>query len=127
MSAIIILIFFTIFKLSGVGANILGLQVLDFNFREIEEDRDYEVIDGQQRIATLLGLCGELRRAIGTALEDLTEVERAVLERVVERQTYELEMSLSFKVAEPDDSILPRMIRGGEDRWWRGGGEGVWW
>ena len=27
-----------------------------------------QVIDGQQRIATLLGLCGELRRAIGSAL-----------------------------------------------------------
>ena len=78
-----------------------------------------QVIDGQQRIATLLGLCGELRRAIGIALGDLAADERAVLEPVVQRQTYELEMALSFKVAEPDDSILPRMIRGGEDRWGR--------
>ena len=78
-----------------------------------------QVIDGQQRIATLLGLCGELQRAIGIAFEELAEHERAVLEPVVERQQKELGMSLSFKVAESDDSSLPRMIRGGEDRWGR--------
>ena len=78
-----------------------------------------QVIDGQQRIATLLGLCGELRRAIEIAFGHLGADEQAVLEPVVQRQAYELEMALSFKVAEPDDSILPRMIRGGEDRWGR--------
>ena len=78
-----------------------------------------QVIDGQQRIATLLGMCGELRRAIGIAFRELDSDEQAVLEQVVQRQTYELEMSLSFKVSEPDESILPRMIRGGEDRWGR--------
>lgn len=78
-----------------------------------------QVIDGQQRIATLLGLLGELRRAIGISFAGLAEAEQTTLERIVERQTYELEMSLSFKVAEPDDSSLPRMIRGGEDRWGR--------
>ena len=54
--------------------------------------------------------CG---RAIGTAFGELDADERAFLEPVVQRQTYELEMSLSFKVAEPDDQVLPRMIRGG--------------
>lgn len=78
-----------------------------------------QVIDGQQRIATLLGLCGELRRAIGIVFGNLAADEQTVLESVVQRQMYELEMSLSFKVAEPDDWILPRMIRGGEDRWGR--------
>ena len=78
-----------------------------------------QVIDGQQRIATLLGLCGELRRAIGIAFGDLAADERAVLEPVVKHQTSQLEMSLSVKVAEPDDTNLPRMIRGGEDKWGR--------
>ncbi len=78
-----------------------------------------QVIDGQQRIATLLGLCGELRRAIGIAFGDLAADERAVLEPVVQGQTFQLKMSLSVKVADPDDSILPRMIRGGEDKWGR--------
>ena len=82
-----------------------------------------QVIDGQQRIATLLALCGEARRAIRSAFEDLREDDRAVLEQVVAQQSHELEMALSFRLAEPDDSMLPRMIRGGEDRWARVGAE----
>ncbi len=78
-----------------------------------------QVIDGQQRIATLLGLCGELRRAIGTALEALAVDERMALKTVAGHQVHELEMALSFKVAEPDDLTLPRMIRGGKDLWGR--------
>ena len=78
-----------------------------------------QVIDGQQRIATLLGLCGELRRAIGAALRDLPEEEQAVLEGIAKWQTYVLGMSLSFKIAEHDEVTLPRMIRGGDDRWGR--------
>ena len=82
-----------------------------------------QVIDGQQRIATLLGLCGELRRAIRAAFEHMHHKEQDVLRDVVQRQSYELEMALSFKISEPDNSTLPRMIRGGEDKWGRRNGE----
>ena len=113
------------FQRTGRSSTFLGSLITVDNSRNLvppPTDRPgtvRQVIDGQQRIATLLGLCGELRRAIGTAFGDLAADEQAVLEPVVQRQTYELEMALSFKVAEPDDSILPRMIRGGEDRWGR--------
>ena len=82
-----------------------------------------QVVDGQQRIATLLGLCGELRRAIDSAYLDLAAEERETLDDIFERQSYDLEMTLSFKITDNDDSMLPRMIRGGDDKWRKGTGE----
>ena len=76
-----------------------------------------QVIDGQQRIATLLGLWGELCRAIGSAFNELSANEMAVLKDLTARQSSELQGSLSFRIADRDDTTLPRMIRGGVDKW----------
>ena len=78
-----------------------------------------QVIDGQQRIATLLALCGELNRAISAAFSRLPTPEKTVLEPLVTRQTDQLEMTLLFRISDTDDSMLPRMIRGGHDKWGR--------
>ena len=82
-----------------------------------------QVVDGQQRIATLLGLCGELRRATDSAYLDLAPEEQATLRDIFEQQSYDLEMTVSFKITDSDDSVLPRMIRGGWDKWRKGTGE----
>ena len=82
-----------------------------------------QVVDGQQRIATLLGLCGELRYAIESAYLNLAPDEQETLRDIFEQQSYDLEMTLSFRITDSDDSVLPRMIRGGFDKWRKGSGE----
>ena len=76
-----------------------------------------QVIDGQQRIATLLGMFGELRRAIGAAILRLHEDEKEQISPVANKIVRKLDASLSFRPSDAADDTLPRMIRGGRDQW----------
>ena len=76
-----------------------------------------QIIDGQQRIATLLCMCGELRRAIHSAFQLLSEDDQTLFRPLVDDHTAALGKPLLLTVSDAEDLSLPRMIRGGLDCW----------
>lgn len=82
--------------------------------------RVIQIIDGQQRIATLLCMCGELRRAIHSAYQRLSENDHAIFGPRVHDHITALEKPLFVTISDASDSSLPRMIRGGVDCWTQG-------
>ncbi len=77
----------------------------------------FQVIDGQQRIATLLGMFGELNRAAHSAFNSLNEGERQHILPFFEPISQKLSKSLCLTSSATDQFTLPRMIRGGVDQW----------
>ena len=77
-----------------------------------------QVIDGQQRIATLLCMFGELGYAARKAVAQLPQSAQAdfpitSVNTILEK----LRHKLSFTILTSDTAQLPRMIRGGIDQW----------
>ena len=79
--------------------------------------RVFQIIDGQQRIATLLCMCGELRRAVNSASALLTDDDQEIFGPLVEGHISALEKPLFLTISDASGSPLPRMIRGGADCW----------
>lgn len=79
--------------------------------------RAIQIIDGQQRIATLLCMFGELRRAIRLASRQLTGDDHAIFGPLSNIHIEALEKPLFLTITDASDSSLPRMIRGGADSW----------
>ena len=77
------------------------------------------VIDGQQRIATLLVLCGELLRAIHSASAQVAAQRLEPIQQLLDRQQDMLTTALFFKLMDTDTVLLPRMIQSSKDTWGR--------
>ena len=77
----------------------------------------YQVIDGQQRIATLMAICGELHKEIASQLGQLQPVDQDALKPIATRQSETLQASLHVRLYESGSESLPRMIRGKADTW----------
>ena len=77
------------------------------------------VIDGQQRIATLLVLCGELLRAIHSASAQVADQQLEPIQQLLDHQRDILSKALFFRLMDTDTVRLPRMIQSSADTWGR--------
>ena len=77
----------------------------------------YQVIDGQQRIATLMALCGEIHNEIASQFPRLQPTDQEALKHAATRQLQALEASLRVRLSDSGTESLPRMIRGNVDTW----------
>ena len=108
---------------NGCSSTFLGtvITVADPNIFPPAKDRPsqvLQVIDGQQRIATLLCMFGELGHAARSAIAQLPQSAKADFPITCVNPILEsLRHTLSFAVLSSDTNELPRMIRGGVDQW----------
>ena len=108
---------------NGYSSTFLGtvITVTDPNIFPPAKDRPsqvLQVIDGQQRIATLLCMFGELGHAARKAIAQLPQSAKADLPITSVNPILEsLRHTLSFAILSTDTTELPRMIRGGIDQW----------